>query len=380
MGSDHNLPFKKAIQSSQTLLFGMKKDGRKIIGYFCTYTPVEIIHAAGFIPVRITGGYGNIEKAYQHVPDFICPYMKRALEKALDGQYDFLSGLVQGYTCDAACGMVNVWKDTVAGLELFHSVPIPYNNTPESKNYFKSVLEEFIQKLDHIGGNFSLSALSRSMDLYLRIRSIQYRLYQKRYKKISGLTASELMTLMDAGTLIPPEDYLAMLEDFINQMPVYPDKQDQGRPVAVPVLVSGSLIERAEVMDMIEAAGGRIAADDLCNGIRQILPTDGNGATPMDRLIHRYMNRFPCPARSRAADRSLRLLDLLNQSQAKGVIFLVQKFCTPHLSDVPMLSESLKYAGFSSIVIEMDETWQMQGQVKTRLEGFFEMIKGRQKI
>ncbi|MEZ4577583.1 MAG: 2-hydroxyacyl-CoA dehydratase family protein [Desulfobacterales bacterium] len=41
------------------------------------------------------------EKAFQHVPDFICPYMKRALEKSLTGDYDFLSGLVQGYSCDA---------------------------------------------------------------------------------------------------------------------------------------------------------------------------------------------------------------------------------------------------------------------------------------
>ncbi len=380
MTTDSVIQFKEAISTSQTALTALSEDGKKIIGYFCTYTPVEIIHACGFIPVRITGGYGNIDKAYQHVPDFICPYMKLALEKALDGQYDFLSGLVQGYTCDAACGMVNIWKDTIK-LDIVHSVPIPYNKTPESKNYFKSVLDELIKKLNTLGGNFSDSALNDSLDLYHWIRTLQLSLYQHRYEGKSCFTAAEFMTIIDAGSVIPPEDYLAMLKKISDRLLDKSKKPGKGIPVAVPVLVpvlvSGSLIERPEVMDMIEACGGRIVADDLCNGLRQILPVDGKGKTPMDRLIHRYMNRFPCPSRSRVADRSRRILDILERSRAKGVIFLIQKFCTPHLSDIPILSGSLKEQGFPSIVIEMDETWQMEGQVKTRLEGFFEMIGGK---
>ena len=368
--------FKEAINTSEARLTALSESGRKIIGYFCTYTPVEIIHACGFIPVRIIGGYGNIDKAYQHVPDFICPYMKRALEKALDGQYDFLSGLVQGYTCDAAFGMVNIWEDVVR-LNVFHSIPIPYNNTPESKNYFKSVLNELIQKLDAGSGSFSETTLNESLELYHLIRSLQHDLYQRRYEGKSGLTAAEFMTIIDAGSVVPPEDYLKMLEKLSTRLP---DKIKKQRPellAPIPILVSGSMVERPEIMNMIEACGGRIVADDLCNGLRQIFPMDGKGKTPMDRVIHRYMHRFPCPSRSRAVDRGRRLLDLLNQSHAKGVIFLIQKFCTPHLSDIPMLSESLKEQGYPSILIEMDETWQMEGQVKTRLEGFFEMIGGR---
>ncbi|MFZ2633312.1 MAG: 2-hydroxyacyl-CoA dehydratase family protein [Desulfosalsimonadaceae bacterium] len=374
MTADTLIQVKKTISHSRERLTALSESGKKIIGYFCTYTPVEMIHAAGFIPVRITGGYGNTDKAYQHVPDFICPYMKRALEKALEGRYGFLSGLIQGYTCDAACGMVNIWKDAV-GLEWVHSIPIPYNNTPESADYFKAVLNELAQKLDALGGDFSLSALNDSLDLYSRIRTNQYNLYQQRYAGNSGFTASELMTVMDAGAVVPPEEYLTMLEALSNRVPDHRESQNQGFSALVPVLVSGSLVERPEVMDMIESSGGRIVADDLCNGLRQILPLDGKGESPMDRLVHRTLNRFPCPSRSRAADRSLRLLDILSQARAKGVIFLVQKFCTPHLADIPILSGLLKDKGYPAMVIEMDESWRMEGQVKTRLEGFFEMLE-----
>jgi len=33
----------------------LKAEGKKVIGYFCCYTPLEIITAAGLISYRITG-------------------------------------------------------------------------------------------------------------------------------------------------------------------------------------------------------------------------------------------------------------------------------------------------------------------------------------
>jgi len=361
--------FKKAIADSNDHLKDLSVNGQKSLGYFCTYTPVELIFAAGFIPVRITGGFGHVDNAYLHVPDFICPYMKRALEKGLAGQYDFLAGLVQGYTCDAACGMVNIWKDTV-GIDFFHSMPLPYNDTMESRTYFKSVLTELIEKLKTIGGSYSESTLNNSLNLFSRIRTLQLDLYKQRYLRQSPFSAGEFLTIIEAGSVVPPEEYLLLLEELTEMTTENQSVKKQG----CPVLVSGSLVERPEVMDIIESCGGQIVADDLCNGLRQILPVDGIGDTPMDRLIHRYINRFPCPSRSRAINRVDWLADLMKRSNARGAVFVVQKFCTPHLSDYPILSEKLKEKGFPSILIEMDESWQMEGQLKTRIEGFFEMI------
>jgi benzoyl-CoA reductase/2-hydroxyglutaryl-CoA dehydratase subunit BcrC/BadD/HgdB len=365
-------PFKGSIADSQKRLRALSASGQKIIGYFCTYTPVEILHAAGFIPVRITAGIGRMDKAAAHLPEFICPFMKLSLEKALGGQYDFLSGLVQGYSCDAACGLVNIWKDIFKD-RLFHSLPIPYNNNPESRAYYRSAILELIGGLKTLGGHFSETALKNSMDLYSRIRSLQLELTDHRHKGNPAVSSSRLMTVVDAGFLTPPDHYLSMLRDFMDQLLQDPPEIKDG----FPVLVSGSLIEDPGVLDIIESSGGRVVADDLCNGFRQMFPPDGIGETPMDRVIDRYMNRFPCPARSRAVDRSRRLLDLARDFGARGVIFVVQKFCTPHLADYPAVSEALKKNGIPSILIEMDETWQMEAQLKTRLESFFEMTGNR---
>ena len=34
-----------------------KKTGGKVLGYFCTYVPEEILYAAGVLPVRILGSH-----------------------------------------------------------------------------------------------------------------------------------------------------------------------------------------------------------------------------------------------------------------------------------------------------------------------------------
>ena len=108
MAADLVEPFKATLDSSSEMLSGLAHSGRRIFGYFCTYTPIEVVDACGWIPVRISGGPGPLEKTYSRVPDFICPYMKRSLEKALNGEYDYLSGIIDGYTCDAACGIANI--------------------------------------------------------------------------------------------------------------------------------------------------------------------------------------------------------------------------------------------------------------------------------
>ena len=345
-----------------------KTDRQKCIGYICTHTPVEIIHAAGFIPVRLSGGPGEVARAYGQVPDFLCPFLKRIMEKAIDGAYAGLAGLVQGYTCDAACGMTNILGKYLEG-GIVCSLPIPYNRGPEARVFFRSALDELTDRLNRIGGNFTEAALARSLLLYGRIRRHLLTLYERRPDGTWPLSPIDRMTVTTAGYSLPPERYLDYLERLVSGLDGLPGYSDSG----VPVLVSGSLIESDAILKAIAAAGGAVVGDDLCTGHRPLLPVDGQGDAPMNRLIDRYMNRSPCPARIRAVLRGADLGTLAKQTGARGIIFVVQKYCTPHLSDFPILSVELRQQGYPVLLIEMDESWQVSGQTRTRLESFFEM-------
>ena len=363
------LPFQQALTDAPHLLERAAENGRKIIGYFCTYTPVEIIYACGFLPVRITGDPGAVERAYALAPDFICPFMKRALEKALNGRYRFLSGLVQGYTCDVACGMVDVWKENIGG-DLSVQLPMPYNDNPEARRYYQQELLAFIHKAEDGGGAFSMEKLGGALNLYENLRRSMLRLFKLRRESRLPLTAAQLHTIVQAGFVVDPETYGDMLLTLFSRMDSLPPNKENG----VPVLISGSLIESAACLDTIEGFGARVVADDLCTGYRHFQPAAGSGSDPLQRLMDRYFHRFPCPARSRASERFHRIQNLVDDSGARGVIFLLPKFCTPHLADEPVLHRMLRETGIPCIRLEMDETWQVTAGMETRLQGFLELL------
>jgi benzoyl-CoA reductase/2-hydroxyglutaryl-CoA dehydratase subunit BcrC/BadD/HgdB len=370
MSSSLVSPFKSAIEESTERLVQLSSEGKKIFGYFCTCTPIEIIHASGFIPIRITGEAGPVEKAYKLIPDFICPFLKRSMEKVLNGEYQYLSGIIQGYTCDAACGVVNIWESNTTG-DLFEILPLPYNDNSGARKFFHSVIRILIQKLNNQGGNFSNESLEKTMKLYGDIRKNLIDIYNLRYKGQLPISSGELWYIIQAGFVTRPEEYLRLLENFQEEIKDKTSLYNKG----IPVLISGSLVESGKLFEFLETCGAKIVADDLCTGIRSFYPAEGEGKDPLERLINRLQKKFLCPTRARAEERLSEILKLVSVSDAKGVVFIVQKFCTPHLSDYPFLSKEMKNHGIQSLLIEMDENWKAEAQLRTRIEGFLEMLE-----
>ncbi len=369
MTSNLILPFNKALEKGETLLARLAEQGQHIMGYFCSYTPIEIIDACGFVPIRLSGGRGSLEKVYSLVPDFICPFMKRTVERVMNGDYDFLSGIIQGYTCDAACGVTNILAENMKGL-LFHSIPLPYNDSQESREFYSAGLRNLIKKLEALGGHFSEENLTKALDIRDHIRKKIHDLYDRRSRNELSLSAGDLWRVIQAGFIMPAEDYLAQLEQLMDEMGCI-----KSEPKGVPLLITGSLIEAVDVIEVFEELGGYLAADDLCSGLRGFTPISSTGSGGIDRLIDRHFKRSPCASRARAEDRVIELDQLIEKSKAQGIVFMLQKFCTPHLSDFPFISDYFKKKGIPCLLLEMDELWNTGGQFRTRLEGFFEMLR-----
>ncbi len=363
-------PFVIALNESDARLRKAAREGSKSIGYFCTYTPVELIHAAGVIPVRVMGGVGEVNDAYSLAPNFICPPLLLSLEKALKGEYDYLSGIVQGYTCDVVCGMVNIWEENVGGA-IYHTIPLPYNDNPASRKYFRSCISELSDKLESIGGTITEESLTESLDLYAAIRKIILGFYDKLSEGLLPLTAADLFYVIRAGFVVPPDEYFDMLRLLQKEI----ENAEIPAREGIPILISGSLVEDPRAFTILEEVGGRVVSDDLCTGFRHFHPPDGEGNGAIERLIDRYMKRFPCPSRTRATERAPLLIELVRRSGAKGVLFLFEKFCTPHLADYPILKEELIKENIPGIVVETEETGIMEGQLRTRLQGFIEMLE-----
>jgi len=97
------------------------------------------------------------------------------------------------------------------------------------------------------------------------------------------------------------------------------------------------------------------------------------GGGPLIALVDRYLALTPCASRADFPSRRGYLLETLRRFGVDAVIFAHQKFCDSHLSDHPFLKGVLDEAGIPSMQLEL-EGESFNSQIRTRVEGFFEMI------
>ena len=78
--------------------------GKHVVGVFCSYTPVELITAAGAIYVGLCGSSEEgISVAEQHLPKNLCPLIKSSYGLALSDAcpYFYFSDMILAETtCD----------------------------------------------------------------------------------------------------------------------------------------------------------------------------------------------------------------------------------------------------------------------------------------
>lgn len=53
---------------------------------------------------------------------------------------------------------------------------------------------------------------------------------------------------------------------------------------------------------------------------------------------------------------------------------MLLKFCDPHAFDYPYLKESLAAVSIPSLLLEVEDQPQAQGQLQTRIEAFLETL------
>lgn len=372
MTEKSTLSFGRIVQNRAEYLRELKRQtDRRIFGYFCTYTPEELLHAAGIHPVRLFGGTEDITQADTLIQSFVCPFARGVLDTALKGGFDFLDGIVHAYTCDATCGLFGIMQRNIS-LDFYYMLALPYFLNESSARFCVRELEKLKEALEqHTGTSISDESLSESIELYNRKRSVLKRLYALRASNPAPISGSEVLNAVLAGTIVPVEEYPDMIEMLIKEI-MHPVGCGQD---AYRVYISGSELHDVEIPRTIEEAGATIVGDDLCTGARSfhdLVETDGN---PIEVLARRYIARTPCPSRLPVSRRLEFIMEGLREYKAEALIFVIQKFCDPHLAEQPLLSESLKRLDIPNIVIETEHrVGPGREQIRTRVQGLLEML------
>ena len=344
---------------------------RAPIGFFCPFVPEELIHAAGALPFRLMGTPIKMSHVQAHLPTNCCHLVKSSLESLLQGELPFLKGIVFSHTCDVMQGLADIWA-------LQGRIPLQFNLMMPSRldselprTFLKAEIERFKKFLESNVGGITPQSLNASIHLFNEIRRKLQEIYSHRPKWPTQISGSDFARIIRAGYLMDRQRYLQLLDDLLKALP----EKKGGSGNLVPVFLAGNMTHSDSYFSLIEEAGAIIVQDDLCSGtrfLRLMVPED---VDPIEGLTDRYLTSFLCPTKYKGIHAHAEtLLKEVQNSGAKGVIFLLYKYCETHFFDYPDLKQALESKGIPTLLLEVEDPSYSIGQLKTRIQAFVEML------
>ncbi len=344
------------------------------VGFFCAYTPLPLLAAAGFTPHRLLPVGEWPEEAGTLLHENLCPHVKRALDRAVAGDIPDLAGTVVVQSCDAMRRLEDAWRvarpdDRLADLDL------PIAAGERSVAWMASELERLAEELVEWGGEpVTQDALRRSTELYAELSGALAQLTRVTVKKRLQGGWARLQEIHNRSVCVPVEEALAEVAEHI----VEAEEATLSAAPGVPLFVVGNVLADPQAWAMIESAGGRVVGEDVCTSSRQILASADEGSEDaFTDLARGMLTHDPCPRTlptSRAGEAAEAVAEKVHASGARGAVAHVMKFCDPYLARLPAMRAALEDKGLPLLVIEGDCTLRSLGQQRTRLEAFVEML------
>jgi benzoyl-CoA reductase subunit C len=349
------------------------KTGKQILGYFCTNTPEEMIQAAGCLPVRILGSGENISLASEHLQSYSCSLVQSSLEAGLRGDLDFLEGAVFPHTCDSIQRLSDIWAENLP-FPFHWDLVLPVKmHTESARAYLVHELGRFRAALEGFRKTpICDQDLRASFALFNENRSLLRNIAQFRSRNFARISSSQFLAAVKTAAFMPKEDHNSLLREFIIQVgegePIPPDRPG--------LFLSGSVCDHLPVYELLDSSGAYVVGDDLCTGWRYFSTDVSLEGDPIEALAERLVRKVPCPCKYNPnVDRRENFLPRVKESGARGVVFILLKFCDPHAFDYPYLKEGLDRQGVPSLVLEIEPGVFPLRPMETRLKAFVETLE-----
>jgi len=360
----------------------LKNQGKKVIGYVCSFVPLEIITAAGCIPFRVRGNvHEPITKGDTLLETIVCPYYRSCFDLSVKGKYDFLSGLVIPHGCDSMVRSYSAWSYALP-YSYFHFVNIPTVCGGSSFEFFGAELNTFRKSLEKFTEKTITTAdLTEAIRVHNENRDKVKSLYEFRKADPPFISGTELMTVLTVGSSLPIEEANGLFDQVlteIGQRKASPNKKGPR------ILIDGACLDNIELVKLVEEIGGNVVADTICNGARDYFPKTDVGGDPIDALSRRYLDKVNCPKTYRQnkagtfkGDIDSRFGDIgayAQEFKVDGAILYVYKYCDPFGFEVPARKAYYKMINVPLLHLEDVYSAGTIGQLRTRIQAFLEMI------
>jgi benzoyl-CoA reductase/2-hydroxyglutaryl-CoA dehydratase subunit BcrC/BadD/HgdB len=360
-----------------------KKEGVKIVGYFPgNYVPEEIIYASGAVPLCLIHGANPhpADVGLSVAPHVICPFSRTQLGERLlkeNPYYRMMDMLVAPITCQHLKKVAEIWEYN-REVEMFKlGIPQQYTNDFELEYYTErlKVLRDRLQAFT--GMEITDAKLGDAIDLYNKMRGFLREISFMRRDSDSLITSLEFVKLNHASFYADPVFMVDYLESLCNELK---GKKADSKITKPGILLIGPNIGYGDyrVLELVEAAGGEIVIEEICEGIRYYWHDIENNGNPFQSLTKGYLSeRVPCAFMRNSARKRLDfVMKLIDDFNVSGIIWYELLYCETYDVESYYFAEEMGKRDIPMLLLESGYSTADTGQMKTRIDAFIEIVKG----
>lgn len=329
-----------------------RQNGGRAIAYLCDNIPVELIEAAGFLPVRLSADPDQDSDQFERhiatqgrVSGF--GYTVALYEFLLGGHAGFADALVLPHNRKAVEEMharISAVKREHSDLALPETYLLDrsYFTSFEASEFNRLQIAHFRDWLEGLAGQpITDAALALAIEETAAHRALLGEAMKLRAGDVPTLSGSDALALIVTAQTMPRADHAALIRRLLADPP-----EEQHGP---RIFLAGSPFDHPALYHAVELAGGVVVGEDHCWGMRCTERVLSSALSPMAAIEEQFTKQASCSISWPLSRNVAACLSRAKACRADAAIFAVMDEDGTHTWTTPDEMGALQSAGIPAL-------------------------------
>ena len=362
-------------------------DDKAKVGTMCIQVPSEIIYALDAVPVRLCNGfYTDDEIGSDLLPSKSCPLVKATVGQFASQNFtDKPDVIISPTTCDQKAKSGAIIEDM--GYSVYDMEFPRTKESAESREYWRRSVRKFTKELSHdLNKKLTKKKLKEAIRKVGYAQYLYHQLNSLRKNSDSPILGKDMFLVTNAFFFDKIDNWIEAVKQLLKECEQrVEDKVNAAHKRSPRVVYTGSppIFPNLKIPLLIEQSDAIIVADETCSSNRMfndMVSVDEWFVNDMvDSVADRYLKGCTCPIFTKNSDRIRRIIDLVKDYKAEGVVYQAFAGCQVYEMEQRSVLEAMEKEGIPILYIESDYSPSHLGQLTTRIEAFVESLKNRRR-
>lgn len=354
--------------------------GLPVIGVYCAYAPVELIRAAGAVPVCLCAfSRRTIDAAETVLPGNLCPLIKSSFGFITTDTCPFYA-LSQAIIGETTCDGKKKMFELIGHIKPTHIMDLPQKpDEQEAITTWTAMvykLKVFLEET--LGRTIADADIEREIRQTNRKNRLMndFFAYMAHHPPLASW--NEMYDVFSLEYVSNADELDGTLQGVARKLEMRRDNGEYIADALSPrVLVSGCPIggDANKVYKVIEEAGGVIVAMEACSGMkRYLLAIEEGTGDPVSSLARAYL-KIPCSCMTPNTGRLEALDALIERFRPQAVVDVVLRACHSYNIESYKIEKHIREKHKIPVLkLETDFAESDHAMIRTRVQAVFENL------